>query len=208
MSSVLASLAPRKPVEDARAALMAGDPESAIRLLRPLTQADPADYEIRYWLYSALVAVGDPQAAQQMIEEARTLHAVAEIRGLGADMAAFHSDREYCLRLGRPLYASKLMACASVALGRGLDFERLDGQALVSYGLSLQHQGRMEEAIAVFSAATDAFNNASVHEFLLYALFHAPDRLCRASDAPCRGRAAPRHQRAAAHRLRRSELHA
>lgn len=182
MSSVLASLAPRKPVEDARAALMAGDPESAIRLLRPLTQADPADYESRYWLYSALVAVGDPQAAQQMIEEARTLHAVAEIRGLGADMAAFQSDREYCLRLGRQLYASKLMACASVALGRGLDFERLDGQALVSYGLSLQHQGRMEEAIAVFSAATDAFNNASVHEFLLYALFHAPDRLRRVSE--------------------------
>ncbi len=48
---------------------------------------------------------------------------------------------------------------------------------VLSYGLSLQHQGRMEEAINVFSARRRHFKTADVHEFLLYPLFHAPDRL-------------------------------
>jgi protein O-GlcNAc transferase len=53
---------------------------------------------------------------------------------------------------------------------------------MLSYGLSLQHQGRMAEAIDVFSAAADIFKHPELHEFLLYPLFHAPDRLTRASQ--------------------------
>jgi len=182
MSVALASPAPRDAIAEGRAALFGGDPAAAAQLFHAQAQANPTDHESRYWLASALTAAGAADAARQALEEARTLHAVAAIRGMGADMARFQTDRAYCAQLGTQLYAAKFMACASVALGRGLDFDALDAQLMVNYGLSLQHQGRMDEAIEVFAAANEAFPHPWVHEFLLYALFHAPDRMRRVSE--------------------------
>lgn len=180
--SVAFSLAPRDALAEGRAALFSGDPATAARLFAEQAQAEPADHESRYWLYSALQAAGSAEAARAALEEARTLHAVAVIRATGADMTRFQTDRSYCAELGLELYAAKLMGPASVAIGRGLDFERLNPQLMLSYGLSLQHQGRMSEAIDVFSAAADIFKHPELHEFLLYPLFHAPDRLNRVSQ--------------------------
>jgi protein O-GlcNAc transferase len=182
MTVALASLAPPDALAEGRAALFAGDPAAAAEMFAAVAQSDPADYESRYWLYSALVASAEPQAARAVLEEARTLHGVAAVRGAGADMARFQTDKAYCAQIGYQLYAAKLMGAASVALGRALDFENLDPQLMLSYGLSLQHQGRMDEAIDVFSAAADIFKTAHVHEFLLYPLFHAQDRLRRVSE--------------------------
>jgi protein O-GlcNAc transferase len=182
MTVALASLAPSDALAEGRAVLLAGDPTAAATLFTAVAQADPADYESRYWLYSALVACAEHDAARAMLDEARTLHGVAAIRGAGADMARFQTDKAYCAQIGYQLYAAKLMGPASVALGRALDFEKLDPQLMLSYGLSLQHQGRMDEAIDVFSAAADIFKTAHVHEFLLYPLFHAQDRLRRVSE--------------------------
>ena len=182
MSAVLASLALRDPIAEGREALSGGDPAAAARLFHAAAQAHPADPESRYWLYSALVAAGEPAAARQALEEARTLHAVAVIRAAGADMARFQSDKAYCAQIGHQLYAAKHMGPASVALGRALDFDNLDAELILSYGLSLQHQGRMDEAIEVFSVAADVFKRPEIHEFLLYPLFHAPDRLSRVSQ--------------------------
>lgn len=182
MTAALASLALRDPIAEGRKALFAGDPAEAARLFHDVAQGQPADYESRYWLYSALVAAGEPDAARQAMDEARTLHAVAAIRTAGADMARFQTDKAYCAQIGRQFYAAKLMGPASVALGRSLDFENLDAQTMLSYGLSLQHQGRMDEAIDVFSAMADIFKHPELHEFLLYPLFHAPDRLNRVSQ--------------------------
>lgn len=183
MTVALASLAPLDLLAQGRSALFAGDPAGAAAQFDELAQADPADSESRYWLYSALVAAGEAQPAFAMLEEARTLHAVAQIRAMGADMERFQSDRAYCAQIGGQLYAANLMGEASVALGRSLDFENLDHQLMLSYGLSLQHQGRMDEAIDVFSAAADIFKHSEVHQFLLYPLFHAQDRLTRVSEA-------------------------
>jgi protein O-GlcNAc transferase len=180
--SVALNLAVRDPMAEGRAALAGGDPAAAAQIFHAQAETDPADYESRYWLYSALQAAGAGDAARQALEQARTLHAVAVIRAAGADMARFDTDKAYCAELGRQLYAAKLMGPASVALGRALDFERLESQVMLSYGLSLQHQGRMDEAIDVFSAAADIFKHPSLHEFLLYPLFHAPDRLNRVSQ--------------------------
>lgn len=182
MSAVLASLAPRDPISQGRAALYDGDPVAAAQIFHGLTQADPADHESRYWLYSALVAAAQPDAARQVLDEARTLHAVSAIRAAGADMERFQSDKGYCAQIGLQLYAQKMMTAASVCLGRSLDVEKLNVQTLLSFGLSLQHQGRMDEAIDVFSMAADTFKSAEVHEFLLYPLFHAHDRLARVSE--------------------------
>lgn len=182
MTVALASLAAPDALAEGRAALFAGDPVAAASLFNELAQDDPADYESRYWLYSALVAAGEAQAAFEMLEEARTLHAVAQIRAMGADMQLFQTDRAYCAQIGGQLYAANLMGEASVALGRALDLENLNHQLMLNYGLSLQHQGRMDEAIDVFSAAADIFKHPEVHQFLLYPLFHAQDRARRVSE--------------------------
>ena len=180
--SVALNLAVRDPIAEGRAALAAGDPAAAAQIFHSHAEADPADYESRYWLYSALQAAGACDAARETLEQARTLHAVAAIRAAGADMARFEIDKAYCAELGAQLYVANLMGPASVLLGRSLDFEKLNAQAMLSYGLSLQHQGRMDEATDVFSAAADIFKHPEVHQFLLYPLFHAPDRARRVSE--------------------------
>ena len=162
MTAALASLAPSDAIAEGRAALFGGDPVAAAVHFNTAAQADPADYESRYWLYSALVAAAEHEASHAMMQEARTLHAVSAIRAAGADMARFQTDKAYCAQIGYQLYAAKLMGEASVALGRALDFDNLDPQVMLSYGLSLQHQGRMDEAIDVFSAAADIFKSAEV----------------------------------------------
>ncbi len=176
------AFAARDLIAEGRAALDAGDPEAAAGVFHRASQADAGDHESRYWLYSALAAAGEADLVRQTLDDARTLHATSVIRSIGADMERFRTDRAYCAELGRQLYGSKLMGPASLAFGRALDFDNLDANLLLSYGLALQHQGRMDEAIAVFTAAADAFQSPQVHEFLIYALFHDPDRLNRVSQ--------------------------
>ncbi len=173
-------------ISEGRAALYAGDPMGAAAAFNRLAEADPADYESRYWLYSALAAAGEPVAAREALDAARSLHAVAVMRAAGADMDRFHTDKGYCAQIGMQLYATQRMGSASVALIRALDFENLSSQTMVSYGLSLQHQGRMDECIEVFSAAAEIFKHPEIHEFLLYPLFHAQDRLSRVHAEACR----------------------
>ncbi|THD50813.1 hypothetical protein [Phenylobacterium sp.] len=182
--SVAPTLAVRDPISAGRAALAAGDAAGAAQNFHGQAEADPADYESRYWLYSALQAAGAGDAASKTLEQARTLHAVAAIRAAGADMDRFQSDRAYCAEIGRQLYAAELMGPASVALGRALDFEALDPQLMLSYGLSLQHQGRLHEAMAVFNAAAEIFASPTIHEFLLHPVFIAlcgPGRMAQES---------------------------
>jgi predicted O-linked N-acetylglucosamine transferase (SPINDLY family) len=181
MTVALASQTTGDLIAGGRAALAAGDPVDAANQFYSAAQANPIDYESRYWLYSALVAAGEAEAARQFLIDARALHAVAEIRSAGADMARFQRDPAYCAEVGARLYAAGHMGKATIALGRSLDFDNLDPSRMLQYGLSLQHQGRLDEAIEVFTAATETFNRADVHEFLLYALFHAPDRMARVS---------------------------
>jgi predicted O-linked N-acetylglucosamine transferase (SPINDLY family) len=181
-SAVGLSLPPADPLAEGRAALKAGDLPGAIAGFHALALARPTDPEPRYWLSSALAAAGETDLARQTLAEARDLHAHRQVQAAGADMARFRDDKAYCAEIGMKFYGAKLMAAAGLCLGRSLDFDRLDSQSLAAYGLSLQHQGRMDEAIDVFTLAATAFQSASLHEFLLYALFHAPDRLKRLSE--------------------------
>jgi protein O-GlcNAc transferase len=181
-ADILARLPTTDPVETGRVALMAGDPDQAVDCFQRAARMRPLDPDSRYWLYSAGVAAGQYDVATQALAEARDLHAVAAIRAAGADMARFQSDPAYRGEVGTALYAGKLMGPASLALGRSLDFDRLDGRLMISYGLSLQHQGRTEDAVNVFNVAADSFDNASVHEFLIYALFHAQDGVARVAQ--------------------------
>lgn len=182
-AAALARLLPTAdPMDLGRAALAAGEALQAVEHFHGATQADPRDHESRYWLYSALVAAGEPAMAAQVLDEARNLHAHEVMRAAGVDMVRFRDDKAYCAEVGHQLYAAKLMAAATVCLGRALDFDNLSAPVMISYGLSMQHQGRMDEAIDVFTAAAQVFANPEVHQFLLYPLFHAPDRMQRVSQ--------------------------
>lgn len=169
-------------LEDGRAALARGDADEAIELFYAVTEEKPADWESRYWLYSALVAGGHQNLAGQTLTDARNLHAVAVIRAIGADMERFRTDPAYCGAIGRQLYVADLMGPATLALGRALDLDKLDAAMLISYGLSMQHQGRMAEAIDIFKLAAETFPAPGTHGFLIYALFHGPDRLKLVSE--------------------------
>jgi predicted O-linked N-acetylglucosamine transferase (SPINDLY family) len=170
------------PIAAGRAALEAGDAAAAAQIFLAAARAHAADHESRYWLYSALVAGGDLASARPVLDEARDLHATSLLRELGVDAQRFRTDKAYCGDVGLALYSQQLMGPASLALGRSLDFDQLSGQHIASYGLSLLHQGRTDEAIDVFQVATDTFASSVLHEFLLYALFHAPDRMQRVAD--------------------------
>jgi protein O-GlcNAc transferase len=101
----------------------------------------------------------------------------------GVDVARLRTDRAYACQIGNTCYAQKYMAAASDCFGRALDFDNLDPTLMLSYGLSLQHQGRIPEAVDVFTAASEVFAIPSVHQFLLYPLFCVEDRMARVSAA-------------------------
>lgn len=154
-----------------RERLDSGDPEAAAAMFHAVAQANPSDYESRYWLYSALAAAGARDEAALVLEEARDLHGYAALRAAGIDLARIRNDKAYCGQVGLQLYAAKLMTPAGICLGRSLDFEALNPQLMLSYGLSMQHQGRLQEAMNIFSAAAEVFQNPEIHEFLLSPVF-------------------------------------
>ncbi|HXA41120.1 MAG TPA: hypothetical protein VNW53_19120 [Phenylobacterium sp.] len=163
------------------AAFWAGDLAAAIARLQARVLQEPADYEARYWLASAAGAAGAADQAASLLADARGLHAHVQLMAHDVDVARLRIDKAYAAQIGRNCYAHKLMAAASDSLGRALDFDNLDPNLMVSYGLSLQHQGRIAESIEVFTAASEVFSIPSVHQFLLYPLFYVEDRMARVS---------------------------
>ncbi|MDB5425663.1 MAG: putative O-linked N-acetylglucosamine transferase, family [Phenylobacterium sp.] len=163
------------------AAFHAGDLPTAISSFQARVMEVPADFEARYWLSSAAGAAGATDQAAALLEEARVLHAHAVLQVAGVDLMRLRTDKAYCAAIGQQLYGRKLMAAASDCLGRALDFDNLDPELMIAYGLSLQHQGRIQEAVHVFTAASEISINPSVHQFLLYPLFYVEDRMARVS---------------------------
>lgn len=179
--AALDNLGPPDPLAKGIAAFRAGDLAAAINHIQVRCLASPTDYEGRYWLASVAAAAGAGDKAASILDEARTLHALAILQALEVDVRRLNTDKVYAANIGMQLYARKLMAAASHCLGRALDFDNLDANTMVSYGLSLQHQGRIQEAVDVFTAASEVFAIPAVHQFLLYPLFYVDDRMARVS---------------------------
>lgn len=173
MITALASSGAVDPIAAGRAALSEGEPARAALHFQTACKNNPADYESRYWLYSALAAAGDPDRAVLFLDEARTLHALDVVRAAGVDMARFRDDKAYCAEIGTQFYIAKLMGPAGICLARGLNFDAPDPKVMLSYGLSMQHQGRLREAIDIFTAAAEKITDPVVHEFLLHPAFLA-----------------------------------
>ena len=158
-------------IAEGRAALDRGAPVAAAQPLRQACDENPADPESHYWLYCALAAAGEPAAL--VLNDARDLHAHQVLRAAGADMARVRDDRAYCAQIGHQFYGAGLMSAASICFARALDLDAPDPQLMLSYGLSMQHQGRLWDALNIFSAAAEHFADPGIHEFLLHPVFLA-----------------------------------
>jgi protein O-GlcNAc transferase len=165
------------------AALLAGDDEAAIAGFRAQIVAAPANVEARYGLASALGALGDAAAAAVALEEARMLQALLLAKGAGADLPRIETDGAYAAAVATELYAAHHIAAASVIWGRAILAGHRSAEGLLSYALSLQHQGRAEEAIGVFRAAAELYPSAAVEQFGLFPHFMVENGPARYSAA-------------------------
>ena len=177
------SVSPDSPgVAPSRAQLIAADPAGAAAMFAQAVAATPLDVEARYWLASARLAAGDP-AAHAALDEARTLQALLAARDMGVDTARCQSDPDYASATADALYARKLVAMSAVVRRMALAGGRLDGTSLLSYGLALQHQGRLDEACQVFAAASEAAPSPAVDQFQIYPHLLADDGEARHAAA-------------------------
>jgi protein O-GlcNAc transferase len=162
------SVSPDSPgLASRRATLLAADPGGAAAVLAQAVAAAPLDVEARYWLASARLAARDP-GAHAALDEARTLQALLAARDMGVDTARCQSDPDYASATADALYARKLVAMSAVVRRMALAGGQLDATSLLSYGLALQHQGRLDEACQVFAAASEAAPSPAVDQFQIY----------------------------------------
>jgi len=180
------ALAERDSIESelyaAKAEILSGRPLDAARRLQALIDAPIHEPALHYWLAAARGAAGDWPGHRSALRDAQAFHALKFIADADADMVRFTTEAAYAEAVAGELYAAKLMGPASSAFARAVANEPPTAQRLLSWGLSLQHQGRIEEAIDVFTAAARAFPSAQVHEFLLYACFFTVDGVRRHAE--------------------------
>jgi len=133
--------------------------------------ADPGAFAARYELAAALWAAGERDAGHAMLEDARLIHAIAVMRAAGADVMRVRDDPDYAVMIAGQLYNQRHVATAGVAFGMAIARDHTSQQGLLSFGLALQHQGRAEEAIRLFTAASEMYPGAAIAQFQLYPHF-------------------------------------
>jgi len=175
----MASLEDAALLDEVRHHLVGGDPVAALAAARSAIARTPQQADAHYWLSSALTANGEAEAAAVALDDARLLHAIGLMRDMGADVVKMSQSPDAALEVANALYRERHVAMASVAFGMALNQGERRRDTLLSYGLSLQHQGRAEGAIQVFRAAADLYPSPAAHQFLLFAHFHAKDGIAR-----------------------------
>ena len=158
-----------------REALLQGRPSAAAPAFARAVEREPANYEARYWLASALMLLGDPDGADQTLNDARTLHALAASQTMGADLSRLKTDPDYANTVAVQLYGQGCVAMASVLWGLAIAAGRQEPQMWANYALALQHQGRVEEAASLYRATAKDFSSPVLHQFLVYAELFCED---------------------------------
>lgn len=163
----------------ARTDLLDGKPDAALRRVDAMIRHHPAEAELHYWRASALLAMGETEAGESALDQARSFQAVVVLREANVDIQRVRNDPAFAMAAGTELYRNRLVGLASVAYGCSISFDAPSGESLINLGLSLLHQGRAEEAANAFRATAELFNSSVAHQFLLYSLFFVPDGLNR-----------------------------
>lgn len=151
-------------------------PEAAIPILSERVSSVPTDLEARYWLASALLGAGRLTEHRSALTDARTFHALLLLEHNGVDIRRLEQDKIYALETGNRFYSANVMSAATLAYSFGIDLDDPRPGALIQYGLSLQHQGRVQEALDVFQLCSEISDDPNTTQFLLFPTFHAPNR--------------------------------
>ena len=160
----------------AQADIAAGRIVEAVERLQGLIEVPIYDHRLHYAMAAALGAVGDAEGQQAWLQDAQTFHALQAISEQdGVDMGRFVAEPSYALEIGQKAYSEGKMGLASAAFAQVAPQPGAPLNAILQWGLSLLHQGRIPEAITAFSLGADTYRSAMAHEFLLYACFFAPD---------------------------------
>ena len=160
--------APHELIATGRAARLA-------ELVRTRLAEAPGDWGAGYLHFAALSALGRPAEAMAALDQARTLQGLLTLKDWGADLDRLRSDSGYAADLGTRLYGAGHVALACIAYRAALDAGSTEPAILLSHALSLQHQGRAEEAVEAFRSIGARFQTAAAEQFMLPALFAAED---------------------------------
>ncbi len=190
--TVLADQAPPNPdteIAAARLEMQTGHAPEAVARLRNLIALAPFNPVHSYWLAAALGAAGDWAAHHETLNKAQAFHALQLIKAAGGDLLRLQGEADYAAMIGESFFQRDLVATASVGLGRGAMRADAPIQTILDYGLSLQHQGRIEEAVAAFTWAHAANpGSAKGYGFLLDAVFDGEDGVRRHAEEAQRWR--------------------
>ena len=168
----------------ARSELASGRGEVAAQRLGALAEREPGNPLPLYWQAAALGAAGRWSEHHHVLRQAQTAHALKLIAQVGGDVERMQTDRDYAIHVGDIFYGNHLVGPASVALGCAAMAPGAPLRVLLKYGLALQHQGRVEEAVAAFTAACEtAPDDGQARGFLLFSLFHVRDGVARHAEA-------------------------
>ena len=146
-----------------------GDAANAEALFRAALLKRPWDPETRYQLASAQIALGKLDDALRTLAEARDQHARLIVQANAPEALQVDAEPQRLLDLAEVFYARNHMAAAASLFQRLVDANPDVPALRVRLGLSLQHQGRVEEAIAVFESLERRWPHPQHHSFLHYA---------------------------------------
>ena len=169
------ALDPGAEIAAARREMAEGRAAEAVQRLQDLIAAAAFDPLHHYWLAAAQGAAGDRDAHHQSLKQAQTYHALKVMQAADADLLRFHQDADYAVSVAEAFRDLDRMAVASAGFGRGTMSDDARLSTLLSYGLSLQYQGRLDEAVAAFAWAHESSPGSPAQDFLLTALAYAED---------------------------------
>ncbi|TAJ70963.1 MAG: hypothetical protein EPO51_15760 [Phenylobacterium sp.] len=165
-----------------REAQLAGDPWTAVEIFEDLAAREPANAEVRYWLASAKLTSGDPNGAALAMEDARILHTLPLVTARGGDAGRCRTDAAHAALIADQLYGQHMVAMSAVVRALCLSAGRMGAEDLLAYGLSLQHQGRVEEASEVFGMVAEARPTPRASQFRLWATLFCEDGEARFAE--------------------------
>ncbi|WP_309606935.1 tetratricopeptide repeat protein, partial [Phenylobacterium sp.] len=152
------------------ACLANGAHADAEALFRSAVIKRPWDPETRYQLAAAQIAAGKHDDALRSLAEARDQHARLILAAHAPEALALDADPQRLLDLAEGFYGRNQMATATGLYQRLIDANPDVASLRLRLGLALQHQGRIEEAIAAFESLERRWPHPQHHSFLHYAL--------------------------------------